>query len=1237
MRITRVRLKNLNSLVGEWEVDLTADDFTADGIFAIIGPTGAGKTTILDAICLALYGRTPRLDRVNKSGNEIMSRQAGECFAEVEFTTAQGRYRSMWRQRRARLKPDGELQPAQHEVSDMDTGKPLGEKLRDSALEVERITGMDFERFTRSMLLAQGNFATFLNASPNERAPILEEITGTQIYSDISRHVHEVLSGKAKELAAAQQTLQGIVVLSEADEQQLRDDLAGAEDAARLQEAKVTELTAALVWLDGIADLEAQAHSVAEQEDRLTVDVAAFEPSRQRLLRAKAALELDADYADLTSLRAAQRNDATELAAKQAEVAGKQAAVDAAAASALVAGQSLQQAQQDQSEADPMIVTARKLDTAIDEKHKPMTTATADLSRQRTELQTLERAAEMAAAEQVAHQTKLADLQEELRQTSGDEALVREFAGIKERLDGLATLRRKARQANDNVAGARAALGAAVAAVDRACEEVSAKEASADETNAWLVRAQAEQAEVLDGRTVAELRAQRDTLTYRREVLDDAVRGAADLGDVNRELVSLADRTDTIRAAIAEAEQQRSVAADEQQARSDEVVRLEERVRLLQQIGSFDQARRELHDGAECPLCGSLDHPYARGNVPEPSEAEGELQAARQAHDAARRRSHEIDVELARYERDLAGVDERQAAAVARRTTLLDQLAQWCGQLELATPSDDDSGEALHGRLTYLRDQAAEQYAAVAATITTCERVDDEIKAAREATDRAKAELTDAKQAAAAAQFELTQATDEVTRREADVIGREEEYAGVFARLAETLSGYDVDLADADADAGAGDDAGFGSIAATLEQRRDRWLRRDGDARQLDQMIATMAAEAQQRAASIEAKQRDITATGDHLAALQADLDEVHRKRRELFSDKDPDVEEARLKLAVDSARDALRAAEVAATDARSTLAGLTGRIEVLTATVADRAEVLTGKETAFAQRLAASEFDDEAAYRAASMPVGERAGLESQERDLAQRQTGLVTRRQQIAEDLAAERAKALTAATAAELRPELDAAKTAKSQADQSVGSLRQQVADNDRAKQDTVGARDLVVDREREHQRWVDLHALIGSNDGKKFRNFAQGLTFEIMINHANRQLRRMNDRYLLIHDEDNPLQLSVVDDYQAGEVRSTKNLSGGESFIVSLALALGLSQMASRNVRVDSLFLDEGFGTLDEEALDGALTTLSSLQQDGKMIGIISHVGALKERIRAQIVVTPKAGGRSVLSGPGCRRN
>ncbi|MBN1663549.1 MAG: AAA family ATPase, partial [Deltaproteobacteria bacterium] len=197
MRILGVRFKNLNSLVGEWQVDFTHSSYASDGIFAITGPTGAGKTTIMDAVCLALYGSTPRLGKVTKSSNEIMSRQTGECFSEVTFETGKGHYRCHWSQHRARKKPDGELQQARHEIADADTDRVLESKINQVGEFIDEVTGMNFERFTRSMLLAQGGFAVFLQASPSERSPILEQITGTGIYSQISVKVHE---RRAKEI-----------------------------------------------------------------------------------------------------------------------------------------------------------------------------------------------------------------------------------------------------------------------------------------------------------------------------------------------------------------------------------------------------------------------------------------------------------------------------------------------------------------------------------------------------------------------------------------------------------------------------------------------------------------------------------------------------------------------------------------------------------------------------------------------------------------------------------------------------------------------------------------------------------------------------------------------------------------------------------------------------------------------------------------------------------------------------
>ena len=191
MRIEHIRLHNLNSLVGTWEIDLTAPAYRDDNLYAIIGPTGAGKTTILDAICLALYGRTPRLARINKNTNDIMSRHTGTCFAEATIAVHDRRYRCYWSQHRARRRADGELQNPKHEIADATSGQLLASSLKTTAATIEQLTGMDYSRFTRAMLLAQGEFAAYLQATPDERAPLLEQITGTAIYSQLSIRAHE--------------------------------------------------------------------------------------------------------------------------------------------------------------------------------------------------------------------------------------------------------------------------------------------------------------------------------------------------------------------------------------------------------------------------------------------------------------------------------------------------------------------------------------------------------------------------------------------------------------------------------------------------------------------------------------------------------------------------------------------------------------------------------------------------------------------------------------------------------------------------------------------------------------------------------------------------------------------------------------------------------------------------------------------------------------------------------------
>ena len=194
---------------------------------------------------------------------------------------------------------------------------------------------------------------------------------------------------------------------------------------------------------------------------------------------------------------------------------------------------------------------------------------------------------------------------------------------------------------------------------------------------------------------------------------------------------------------------------------------------------------------------------------------------------------------------------------------------------------------------------------------------------------------------------------------------------------------------------------------------------------------------------------------------------------------------------------------------------------------------------------------------------------------------------------------------------------------------GGLKQQFNDNDK-----TGKRAIRIKkdnkRQREiYQRWAALNDLIGSHDGKNFRIFAQGLTLQKLVNLANPQLKRLYGRYSIVKRKGEDLDLGIVDTYQAEHVRSMNTLSGGESFLVSLALALGLSDLAGRKANIRSLFIDEGFGSLDDQTLDLAISTLENLQAGGKTIGIISHVKELKERVTTRLNVRKRGGGNSVV--------
>lgn len=279
MKILNLRFKNINSLYGEWSIDFTDQAYATNGIFAIVGPTGAGKSTILDAIALALYGTTLWLGRITQSGNELMSRQTAESFAEVTFAAQDGTYRCHC-QHRARKKAAGNLADARHEIADAITGNLLESKKRDVAAVIEAKTGMDFDRFTRLVLLAQGGFAAFLKAAPDERSPVLEQITGTEVYCALSIKTYERYRAERETLDRLQAGVEGVALLRDDALQQLQTDIGEKQRRAEQFVEQQDNLRRVVQWIHARDLLQAE---TGELETALTIETPL--PKQSGLLR----------------------------------------------------------------------------------------------------------------------------------------------------------------------------------------------------------------------------------------------------------------------------------------------------------------------------------------------------------------------------------------------------------------------------------------------------------------------------------------------------------------------------------------------------------------------------------------------------------------------------------------------------------------------------------------------------------------------------------------------------------------------------------------------------------------------------------------------------------------------------------------------------------------------------------------------------------------------------------------
>lgn len=1248
MRILNIRFRNLNSLFGDWEIDLTHEEYGNGGLFAITGPTGAGKSTILDAICLALYGSTPRLGNISKTSNEIMSRRTGDCYAEVSFEVGGERYRCCWRQHRAHKKPEGELQPPRHEL--FKDGVSQAFKIRDVAKEVENITGLTFERFLQSSMLAQGRFAAFLSASSSERAPLLEQITRTEIYSDLSKHIYQRCKAEQDALNSLDTALGSCTLLSEEEELALKQEEDALSDTLAELTLEEKRLNTEAEALNRLQALQCQHDQLLHEYEACQKARDAFIPQQLRLDTARRALLFSGACAAHLTQEEELAQDTQEVARLHAMLAPLR--------------EERTERQNEHLKASAALNDARSSLQSLMEKLKPVRVLDARLTLENERLTQANAAQEQAKKASSSAKQRTTTLGEEkalcqknaeavsawLSAHQEDAALAEHLAVLQTHTSTLEQQQTRVTERADHLAALDAALTAKAQETALRQREHNSQREALNLLDERIAQLELQSHASLNGQNRSDWQRKKEALFQQNVLLTKAQETLFRKNTVARLLRELDTKIQDLQLSVV---RERSALAAGQEALSllqTQRKELEGSLRLMEKLRSLEEERRHLEEGQPCPLCGSLHHPYAQDTLPSDSDIHERLLTCENALEARTQELNTRISQLAVMESDISHTQERKAeltkeqaehAALLERS--LTELSSFPGFSSLEKTREavgsgtagathrkdlfsalvhDDGGESLAVFLADIRQKTEAELQCIEAMLNEYSQLEEQLANLREARNNANVLAEDAARLLLRAEHENTALQGKRGNALQELERERAHFETLFDALRHSLLAYGLTVRTLEE---------LSPALVQLAERRELFLSQSSQEEALRQKLMELGLQLQNAREQETQAALSLSKCEAECLMLEAQLRELSEQRQVLFGSLDTDSEEHRAEQNVTQAEVQADAAAQAFSLAEKTEADVAIRCEAQQKRIAVRAPQLEEQKRALLERLTQSGFASIQDCLKACLNEQERQTLETQERTLREESVRLeatLEENRKEAEELSSRSSMELP-----ELEERLLHVKESIAEKRERMGALRQQLEHG--ASQRALAADTLEKKQKQEkiYRRWADLNELIGSADGKKFRNFAQGLTFQLLLGHANRQLALMTDRYVLRQNEKEALKLDVVDRYQADAVRSSRSLSGGESFLVSLSLALGLAQMAGRNVRVDSVFLDEGFGSLDEDALNLALDMLASLRDQGKCIGLISHVPAIRERIGVRIEVEPEGGGRSRLTGPG----
>ena len=1192
MKILSIRLKNLASLAGEHFIDFECDPLANAGLIAVVGKTGAGKSTILDAMCLALFNKIPRLKEsdgklLDVDGSELLTnspltvlrRGTGHGFAELCFVAQdQKHYQARWEIKRARENASGKLQSVQRSLKCLTDGVVVADKTKAVESHIQQITQLSFEQFTRAVLLAQSEVTAFLKARDTERGELLEYLTNSSIFAKIGQLAFE----KTREITNQRKQLENVLGHIE-----IRSD----EEVVELQ-AQFQQLQQQVQQLENERNQLKQQQQWFEQQQKLKSEVIFKQQQHETQLNAHAGLATDRQLLEQLDIFSEIRPVAfqqqqiqktlqqlePQLQQKQQDFSRLTSAFEQEKVRYTQAETVLQQFQNFELQHQDELNQVRKYVQERDYIAEDYKKTKSRLAHVETQQQPLLQQQQQLEQHIQNLSTQQATCIEQLQHSAHFSVLDKGLHAHVQQFEQFIQHYQKVENALGNIQQAQAKLEQDKHLLDQLISQFGTTQ---------QIESRLEQKQ-----------AQKEQLLTQLNQLDVIQQKLQHYFQLKNEASALKQTLSALQHQSQQLEQNTQKAESEFQAAKTEREKLQhilQQQRLLH-AENVEHLRAELKQGEACLVCGSTEHPYRDDESPvskalyalQQQQEQQALQQEQQCFQQWQHTQQQFTQLQSEQKQQQNALQQAQNKLNTHQQELQHYLAQTQIQLDLNVAQPE-----LEVYLQGLSTQSTQ----------TKQQLEQELHQLSQASKQ---------------QFHLNQAVQNTAYQLENVQQLQEQIQHIVDCLEgrEKTLWLEQPLAHSQ------------QIVQQLKQRLQQLDHADGlskqqqhSTQQLNLFISNLNAlniqhaELTQQLQDIAKKGQQNSEAANQLIQAMAGSTELkanewlhqHDQQRQQVQHQYQQLKQ-NFELARQNFEQHKNELEQLKAQHQHNQHALTQCNNEISAWLTQHTQF---EELQLSQLLAISSTQEQQI----------RLTLQNAERVLSEAAYALKTAQQQLNEhqqqqpEIQQEQLSELIQLNQDKLQQQLEQRDQYKVQLE-----LHQQ----NLAKQKQF-AEQIQQIQQQEH-RWNKISSLIGDSKGKDFRDLAQQYNLDILLEYANQQLAMLSQRYTLKRLE-NSLSLAIIDHDMDGEIRSVASLSGGESFLTALAISLAIANMASGSMKIESLFIDEGFGTLDASSLHMVMNALDQLQSQGRKVILISHIQEMHERIPVQIQVQPVGSGSS----------